>query len=109
MPTYIISSGTGLHLYYLLEEPIALHKSNAKALKEFKHALTEMLWTEDTSQLKDRQQQGIYQGFRIVGSASKLGSRFPVQAWKTGPRWTVRTIMICNLAKLSTTLSRLLS
>ncbi|KFI45299.1 hypothetical protein GA0061078_0091 [Bifidobacterium bohemicum] len=93
-PTYIVSSGTGLHLYYFLKEPIALTPANAKGLKEFKFALIDMVWNDDTSRLKDKQMQGIYQGFRVVGSASKLGSRFPVTAWHTGPRWTIPELMV---------------
>ena len=35
MPTYVVNSGRGLHLYYFLKEPIPLYKHYQKTLREF--------------------------------------------------------------------------
>ena len=77
-PTYIVSSGTGLHLYYVLESPINLFKDSAKQLQLFKHDLTDLIWHDticDIQSKKDIQQEGIYQGFRVVGTITKTGDR----------------------------------
>ena len=77
-PTYIVSSGTGLHLYYVLESPIALYPDTAKRLQIFKHDLTDLIWHDticDIKSKKDIQQEGIYQGFRVVGTITKKGDR----------------------------------
>ena len=39
-PTYIVSSGTGLHLYYVLEHPLPLFYNLAYELQEYKRELT---------------------------------------------------------------------
>lgn len=87
--SYIVNSGTGLHLYYVLQDPVALYPVTQKKLKEMKYALTERIWNRYTSTQKDIQRQGIMQGFRIVGSPSKLGSDFPVTAFRYGGRVTL--------------------
>ncbi|MBO5388500.1 MAG: hypothetical protein J6A59_10220 [Lachnospiraceae bacterium] len=77
-PTYIVSSGTGLHLYYVLSEPINLFKDTAKQLQIFKHDLTDLIWHDticDIKSKKEIQQEGIYQGFRVVGTVTKTGDR----------------------------------
>ena len=40
MPTYIVASGTGLHLYYVFEEPIDLYPNIKVQLKSLKYDLT---------------------------------------------------------------------
>jgi hypothetical protein len=71
-PSYIVNSGTGIHLYYLLDEPVWTRPSVVSGLQEVKRNLTELCWVESTSTLKTRQYQGIYQGFRMVGTSTKL-------------------------------------
>ena len=73
--TFVVNSGTGLHLYYVLEEPIPMYPHNQKCLKELKYSLTRQIWNRYTSTIKEPQMQGILQGFRVVGSGSKLGQR----------------------------------
>ena len=68
----IVNSGTGLHLYYLLDEPAPLLKCNVRWLQALKRALTDRVWNEDTSSIEDRQYQGIYQAFRMPGTVTKL-------------------------------------
>lgn len=71
----IVNSGNGLHLYYLLRQPIALFPENRALLGRLKHALTDVLWNRATSTLKNRQYQGIFQGFRLPGTGTKAGER----------------------------------
>ena len=82
--TFIVNSGTGLHLYYVLTEPVPMYPQNQKCLKELKYALTRQIWNRYTSTVKEPQMQGVLQGFRVVGSGSKLGRAFPVVAYQFG-------------------------
>lgn len=89
-PTYIVSSGTGLHLYYLFENPVALFPNVVKQLQELKHELTEMIWNEGIVDIKDdrdRQYEGIFQGFRMPGTITKNGGR--ARAFETGEKVTI--------------------
>lgn len=93
-PTYIVSSGKGVHLYYFLKEPLELYRSREKILAELKEAFIRRLWN-DTSSLRPDSPDitGIYQGFRCVGSQSKLGKNFPVKAFKVSEnRYTLEEI-----------------
>lgn len=92
MPTYIVNSGRGLHLYYFLKEPVPLYKHYQKTLREFKEAMIERLWNDYTSSKKEKDMTGVLQGFRTVGSFSKLGEEYPVVAFKTGSRYTLEEL-----------------
>lgn len=90
--TYCINSGHGLHLYYLFEKPVPLYRHLQDKLREFKYELTRKVWNRYTSTYTERdevQYQGIFQGFRMVGTQTKLGSRYLVTAFRTGERVTV--------------------
>ena len=90
--TYCINSGHGLHLYYLLEKPVPLYKHLQDKFREFKYELIAKVWNRYTSTFTEREQvqyQGIFQGFRMVGTQSKLGKRYPVKAFETGERVTI--------------------
>lgn len=86
MPTYIVTSGSGLHLYYIFTEPVDLYPNIKLQMKTLKYDLTNKLWSyRETSREKDIQYQGIAQGFRMVGSInSKYGT--VVRAFRTGPK-----------------------
>lgn len=89
-PTYMVSSGTGLHLYYLLENPLPLFHDIAKELQELKRELTRKVWNGyvvDIDSSKEIQQEGIYQGFRMPGTVTKNGDR--AEAFLTGERVTL--------------------
>lgn len=77
-PTYIVSSGSGVHLYYLLDHPIRLYENTSKQLQQFKYDFTELIWHDticDIKSKKEIQQEGIYQGFRVPGTITKKGER----------------------------------
>ena len=82
--TFVVNSGTGLHLYYLLDSPVAMYPQNQRFLKELKYSLTRRIWNRFTSNIKEPQIQGVLQGFRVVGSSTKLGADYPVVAYRYG-------------------------
>jgi hypothetical protein len=87
-PTYVVSSGTGLHLYYVFEKPIPLFENVLEQLEVYKRKLTWFLWHDSISTLHDKiQYEPVCQGFRVVGTITKTGER--VRAFKTGPKVTM--------------------
>ena len=89
-PTFIVSSGSGLHLYYVLEKPIELYKDSILELQELKRELTQIIWHDtivNIESIREIQQEGIYQGFRMPGTITKNGGR--ARAFLTGDRVTV--------------------
>lgn len=85
-PTYIVNSGHGVHLYYVFNEPIKLYNHIKEPLKELKFALTNRLWNVNTSTIKEKQYQGIFQGFRMVGSPTKFGKDYKLKAYRMGEK-----------------------
>ena len=92
MPTYMVASGTGLHLYYVFKEPIDLYPNIKVQLKSLKYDLTFRFWNPTvTSKEKQIQYQSINQGFRMVGSINgKYGTE--VVAFQTGERVSLDTL-----------------
>ena len=86
MPTFIVLSGNGLHLYYVFDKPIDLYPNIKLQMKALKYDLTFRFWDyKGTSQVKSIQYQSIVQGFRMVGSInSKYGNT--VTAFKSGEK-----------------------
>ena len=94
MPTYIVSSGKGVHIYYFLEKPLPLYHNLADMYANIKKALIKRLWNDATSMRPDNPDvTGIYQGFRCVGSQSKFGKDYPVRAYRISEnRYTLESI-----------------
>ena len=89
-PTYMVGSGSGLHLYYVLETPLPLYHEIAKELQKLKRELTRKTWNGyvvNITEQKEIQQEGIYQGFRMPGTVTKAGGR--AKAFLTGERVTI--------------------
>lgn len=93
-PTYLVSSGKGVHLYYFLQEPLQLYRNREKVLADLKEALIRRLWNDTSSIRPDSPDiTGIYQGFRCVGSQTKLGPEYVVKAYKlTNTRYSLEDI-----------------
>ena len=93
-PTYLVSSGKGVHAYYFLKEPVQLYHNLEDTLAELKEAFIRRLWNDTSSIRPDSPDiTGIYQGFRCVGSQSKLGADFSVKAYKMSDnRYTLEDI-----------------
>lgn len=103
IPTFIASSGKGVHLYYVLDEPVDLFPNIKMQLKSLKHDLTFRIWDyKATSQLKNIQYQSINQGFRMVGSINdKYGTQ--VRAYRTGERVSIAYLNVFVRSKVDLT------
>lgn len=95
-PTFLVSSGKGVHLYYLLQKPVPMYHEHERIYSELKKAFIRRLWNDTSSQRgedKDKDIAGVTQGFRAVGSLSKLGEGFPVRAYRISEnRYTLQQI-----------------
>ena len=90
-PTYIVFSGTGLHLYYQFESPIPMFKNIVTQLARLKHELTRIIWNGYiTSLYENVQYESLFQGFRLAGGIAKDGSRTKV--YRIGDKVTVEYI-----------------
>ena len=85
-PTYTVFSGSGLHLYYQLKEPIPCFKNIISPIVELKNELTKQLWNKYTTELyKAPQIESLFQGFRMVGGITKDG-KTRTKAFCTGEK-----------------------
>lgn len=92
-PTYFVSSGTGLHLYYVLEKPIALFKNVVEQLEVLKRRLTWQAWTQGASALQDNiQYESLFQGFRMVGTSTKAGGITRAFRYGFGKKYTLEEL-----------------
>ncbi len=72
MPSMIVSSGNGLHIYYLFPMGVGTHSGIKKALQRLKHNITMLMWNGlFSSDPNPDLHQGIWQGFRIPGTPTK--------------------------------------
>lgn len=92
MATYLKNSGTGIHIVYLFEEPIPAHEKYYAPLNQLKAELSDLVWSSYTSREQDKQFQGIFQSFRVVGSPTKLGDDYRVSAYKIGGKTTLEEL-----------------
>lgn len=73
-PSFIVTSGSGLHLYYCFERPIKITRKNMDLLNRLKHTLTRCLWRYNaTSRQKKVEIHDINQGYRFPGTQTKTG------------------------------------
>ena len=87
-PTYIVYSGSGLHLYYQFVQPIPCYESITKQLAALKRNLTWKIWNKYTTDLCENiQYESLFQGFRMVGGITKSGSR--TRAFDIGEKITI--------------------
>lgn len=87
-PTYVVSSGTGVHLYYVFERPVPMFENIVEQIEILKKELTRMMWHDSISKLVDEiQYEPVCQGFRMVGTITKKGER--VRAFETGNKVTI--------------------
>jgi hypothetical protein len=75
MANYIVCSGSGIHLYYVFEQPLILYDDVKKSLMRFKSAITPHFWNKYVTSAKEVQQESAFQGFRLVGGVTKKGDR----------------------------------
>ena len=89
MPTFLVASGAGLHIYYVFEEPVNLFPNIKLQMKALKYDLTFRLWEYKSTSTKEQiQYQSINQMFRMVGSVNgKYGNR--IRAFQVGEKMTL--------------------
>lgn len=95
-PSYFVSSGTGLHLYYVFEKAVPLFRNVAEQLEILKRRLTWQAWTQGASELYENvQYESLFQGFRMVGTVTKAGN--VTRAFKYGDvkKYTVEELNRC--------------
>ena len=84
-PTFILCSGSGVHLYYVFETPVNLFPSIFKQMQKLKRDLTKRLWNRRvTTSYEKIQYEGICQPFRILGTVTKKGEK--TRAFRTGEK-----------------------
>lgn len=74
MPTYMVCSGSGLHLYYKFKEPYPMFSCNQIKLTRIKKTMTFNLWNYIAVRGEKIQYESINQAFRIVGTRTKRDS-----------------------------------
>jgi hypothetical protein len=88
-PTYVVSNGAGLDLYYLLDEPVRLLPKVCEALRALRHALARRVANRYvSSSVGESRVDTIARPYRAVGTLAKGGGRL-VRAFRTGERVTV--------------------
>lgn len=83
MPTYIVNSGIGLHLYFVLDEPLPHFKRNAENIDKLYRELAEQQTTK-RNYLR-RQVQWFGQDFRMAGGCGK--DMWLNKAYRVGNKW----------------------
>ena len=84
-PTYIVNSGTGLHLYFIFDEPIPHYTCNAEDIDMLYRRLAIQQTTKRI--YLQRQVQWFGQDFRMAGSLNKYGWRNEV--FRVGEKWNI--------------------
>lgn len=84
MPTFLVSSGSGAHIYWVLKDPVPCFMSNRKELVELHRIMTKKIWTQYLTAAEKVQYESPFQGFRCVGTATKRGGI--VRAFRVGDR-----------------------
>lgn len=89
IPTYIVSSGNNIHLYYLLDEPLSLYDDTKVQLKQLRIGLINKLWNRYITDLHERPQyESFNQSFRAVGTSAK-DNKTKVRAFKVGKKVSI--------------------
>ena len=85
MPTYIVNSGTGLHLYFVLKEPIPNYKTSTENLDKLYRALAVQQTTKRV--YLHKQVQWFGQDFRMAGGLNKYNWKNTV--FRVGEKWDI--------------------
>lgn len=88
-PTYIVNSGTGLHLYFVLKEPIPCFGTQLQEIEKLYREIaiqqSSKAWIGQKPQI-----QWFGQSFRMVGSLTKDG--FETTAFRYGEKWDIQEL-----------------
>ena len=83
-PTYIVNSGTGLHLYFVLEEPIPCYR---RSLEDIDKVYRQLAIQQSRRVYVNRQVQWFGQDFRMAGGQNKYGWENSV--YRIGDKWNI--------------------
>lgn len=83
-PTYIVNSGTGLHLYFVLEEPIPCYR---RSLEDIDQVYRQLAIQQSRRVYVNRQVQWFGQDFRMAGGQNKYGWENAV--YRIGDKWNI--------------------
>ena len=83
-PTYIVNSGTGLHLYFVLEEPIPCYR---RSLEDIDKVYRQLAIQQSRRVYVNRQVQWFGQDFRMAGGQNKYGWENAV--YRIGDKWDI--------------------
>lgn len=79
---YLVTSGNGVHLYFVFDQPLRLFDNVKKSLSLFKRYITQKFWSSyitfdnvNVDEGKRVQYESAFQGFRLVGGVTKTGER----------------------------------
>lgn len=90
VPTYIVCSGNGLHLYYVFEQPIKLYKNVFEDLSRVRKRWIDRMWNANVVRSGTAvQYETLTQAFRAVGSVTKHNNCYAL-AFRTGPKHTLK-------------------
>ena len=98
-PNYIVSSGHGVHLYFLFDKPVAMYKNSQALLFELKKQLVKMFWVEGEVSASPEQHGNIIQGFRIAGTKTK-DKKHIVKCFKVSDTKKYTPYELANYTKL---------
>lgn len=73
MANIIVNSGHGIHVYYLLKQPIEMYATRIDILNKMKRGLTKIIWLVSRLGADRAQIQSVVQGFRVPGTKTKFG------------------------------------
>lgn len=85
MPTYIVNSGTGLHLYFVLTEPIPNYRATTENLDKLYRALAIQQTTKRV--YLHKQVQWFGQDFRMAGGLNKY--EWENTVFRVGEKWDI--------------------
>ena len=88
-PSYVVSSGTGLHLYFKLDKPLHLYPDRFEALGKFRENMTRKIWDKYSSTNPNIQFESVTQAFKMVGSSILDGTGRRVRAFRTGGSYSI--------------------
>ena len=83
-PTYIVNSGTGLHLYFVLKNPLPCYR---RSLQSIDKIYRELAIQQSRRVYAQRQVQWFGQDFRIAGGKNKYNWENTI--FKIGDKWDV--------------------
>lgn len=91
-PTYIVCSGSGVHLYFVFARPVPLFPFIFEQFSAAKTYLTRNFWSSYVTSAWERvQYESVNQPFRCVGSMGKSGNRCAM-AFQTGDKITIEDL-----------------